>query len=504
MRVLLAIVLFSLIFISCGTEENNLKKPNSQELEETRLPNNLLNCLRGGNCGDELKIINKNLTLRKLINFNDMWENYLGHDYSLEEVKELIGGQLNVDWITNSCTIRLSRAMNYSNNKISKWGFNKYAGQYGNPGLILKGGDNLNYAIRVREMAKYLLKFYNARPLHFSKSERVRNLLKGTEHLYDDANLSETEELEKKLRLTGKKGILMFNVALWSDATGHFEVWNGEESKGHSRFLEAQEVFLWVIENNTCESPNMHYDVNSDACICNDGYEEVHVGYCTVVDCPENSHWDSLHKICSCEDGYKMNDEQTECEIVFQNSAMTSIDVNHDYMGNWTEESVNYIYWHVNPNLGGNFNCRAGAGTNNRVLTTLTPSENIDSRREVQYDRNNNPWFKVVTREGIECFVRAKNRYIEPSLFTDHNGNWETETVLYRYWKITNNVSSLNCRAGAGTNNEILTSLASGDYFFSIGKYDYDNNNNIWFKVQTREHIQCFVRAKDRYIEPIK
>ncbi len=503
MRYLLIVALFSLFFISCGNENDNLTKPSSQELEETRLPNNLLECLRGGFCEDT-QITTRNLNLRKLINFNNMWENYPGHDYSLDEVKELVGGQLNVDWITNSCTIRLSRAMNYSGNNVSRWGFRKFAGQYGNPGLVLKGEDNLNYAIRVREMAKYLLKFYSARPLHFSKSARVREMLRGTEHLYDDANLTETEELEKKLRLSGKKGILMFNVALWSDATGHFEVWNGEESKGHSRFLEAQEVFLWVIEDNhTCIAPNRHYDETANTCICNDGYYEEHGGDCVKITCPEHSSYDGIHS-CICEEGYKMNDDKTECEVIMQNSAMISIDVNHDYMGNWTEESVNYIYWHVNPNLGGNFNCRAGAGTNNRVLTTLTPAENIDSRREVQYDRNNNPWFKVITREGTECFVRAKNRYIEPSLFTDHKGNWEAETVLYRYWRITNNVSSLNCRAGAGTNNRVLTSIASGDYFFSTGRYNYDNNNNIWFKIQTKEHVQCFVRARSRYIEPIK
>ena len=76
MKVILAIVLFSFLFISCGNETDNLTKPSSRELEETRIPNNLLECLRGGVCNDELKISTRNLSLRKLINFNDMWENY--------------------------------------------------------------------------------------------------------------------------------------------------------------------------------------------------------------------------------------------------------------------------------------------------------------------------------------------------------------------------------------------------------------------------------------------
>ena len=45
--------------------------------------------------------------------FQDLWDNY--PDMDGDYVKQMIGGQVNADWITNTCAIRTSRALNYAN-----------------------------------------------------------------------------------------------------------------------------------------------------------------------------------------------------------------------------------------------------------------------------------------------------------------------------------------------------------------------------------------------------
>src|SRR5688572_21594284 len=44
---------------------------------------------------------------RKLPAFDDLWASYAYGEP--EDVKELIGGAVNADWITNTCVVRVSR-----------------------------------------------------------------------------------------------------------------------------------------------------------------------------------------------------------------------------------------------------------------------------------------------------------------------------------------------------------------------------------------------------------
>ena len=104
----IVLVLLTLFFASCSEGEYvNLVKPSSEEIEETKLSESTLECLRGRECDSE--IVSKNIQRGKLLNFDLMWENYPGSDYTMEEAKELIGGDINVSWIQNTCTVRLSR-----------------------------------------------------------------------------------------------------------------------------------------------------------------------------------------------------------------------------------------------------------------------------------------------------------------------------------------------------------------------------------------------------------
>lgn len=148
--------------------------------------------------------------MASLPSFESLWSNY-PNDHDPEAVKRMIGGRVNLPWITNTCTIRMSYALNRSGSPIPKR----------HPLLsTVAGGDGYWYAFRVRELRRYLE--------HDFKAPDVT----GTAKSKDDFH--------------GREGIIMFDVEGWSDATGHFDVWNGSATK-HAQYWElAKAVYLWI------------------------------------------------------------------------------------------------------------------------------------------------------------------------------------------------------------------------------------------------------------------
>lgn len=123
-----------------------------------------------------------------------------------EDVKARLGGAINAAWITNTCTIRLSRALNYSGVTVP-WNFPVLASNGKQAAAVtVLGADKKRHMIRVREMWQWVKKI-------FGKSVSARY---------------ETGELPgPPAAIMGKQGILYVKVDVWSDATGHFGVWNG-------------------------------------------------------------------------------------------------------------------------------------------------------------------------------------------------------------------------------------------------------------------------------------
>ncbi len=146
---------------------------------------------------------------RTLPPFDAMWSAYPSGE--AEEVKRLIGGSVNADWITNTCTIRLSRALNYA-------GFTVPGAV---PGLsTVRGGDGKRYAYRVAEMRRYLRAVLGPPTVVGTGADRAK--------------------------FAGKKGLIMFDVRIWSDATGHFDLWDGSGPAHAEYFDQATTVQLWV------------------------------------------------------------------------------------------------------------------------------------------------------------------------------------------------------------------------------------------------------------------
>ena len=48
-----------------------------------------------------------------------------------------------------------------------------------------------------------------------------------------------------RAKVAGKRGIILFVVKGWSNATGHFALWDGEKALEGEYFDKASDVFLW-------------------------------------------------------------------------------------------------------------------------------------------------------------------------------------------------------------------------------------------------------------------
>ena len=154
----------------------------------------------------------------KLPDFRTLWLGYPRG--SSTEVKAKIGGRVNYDWITNTCTIRTSHAFNYSGAKIPQ----------GYEGLgTTNGADDLRYAYRVAEFRRYLLAEYGP-PTHVVRGE---------------AGTITAEQF------ADHQGLICFEVEAWSDATGHLDMWNGQRAVAGAYFDKAHEVAIWAAQTTS-------------------------------------------------------------------------------------------------------------------------------------------------------------------------------------------------------------------------------------------------------------
>lgn len=134
--------------------------------------------------------------------FSSLWTHYAFGEAAT--VKRKIGGNVNLAWVTNTCVIRVSRAFNYAGAPIPR----------NIPSLnTIRGGDGKRYAYRVREFHRFLVNHVRAPDVTGDVS--------------------------------GEKGVILFQVSSWSDATGHFDLWDGSACAHKDYFEPADKVMLW-------------------------------------------------------------------------------------------------------------------------------------------------------------------------------------------------------------------------------------------------------------------
>jgi hypothetical protein len=151
----------------------------------------------------------------------DQYPDYINYPDSAE-VKEMIGGNVNGTWITNTCAIRLSRALNYNGTPVP----GNYAGL-----VTVKGGDGKRYALRVREMDAWL-RFAFGKP-DFESTKKAGAA-------FDKSSISTL------------KGIIGFDIR-FVDATGHLDLWDGAQFSSEYKttgdyFKLATRIWLWKLK----------------------------------------------------------------------------------------------------------------------------------------------------------------------------------------------------------------------------------------------------------------
>jgi hypothetical protein len=152
---------------------------------------------------------------RKLPDFDQLVQLYLGKEYSADQVKKKVGGDVDSEDVTNTCVVRLSAPLNALGELIPPWS---------KTFRTRKGKDKRWYGLRVTEFWQYLLDNYG-KPTVTSKSPLKRETF------------------------AGYRGIIGFRVSTFKDATGHFTLWDGEKllygGDDHDYFAIADEAALW-------------------------------------------------------------------------------------------------------------------------------------------------------------------------------------------------------------------------------------------------------------------
>ena len=132
-------------------------------------------------------------------------------DLSVSEVGEKIGGKVKLNikngTFQNACAIRMSYAFNKSGKLISK-----------NDGAVSSGEDKKWYLYRVKDFINFL-----------------------------KSNYTDYENATDISNFKGKTGVIVFEDCGWSDATGHVDLYDGDQVEGSDYSDKAKSMTLFKI-----------------------------------------------------------------------------------------------------------------------------------------------------------------------------------------------------------------------------------------------------------------
>ena len=134
-----------------------------------------------------------------------------------------IGGKVKLNYdigvFSNACATRISKALNYSGEE-HKIPFYKTKDSNGNDVVqVSSGGKKYWYIYRVKVISQYLGEVYG--PPKMIPNDSYRD------------------------HLRGKRGIIVFEVSGWSDATGHADLWNGNQAVGSDYGGKSSKILFW-------------------------------------------------------------------------------------------------------------------------------------------------------------------------------------------------------------------------------------------------------------------
>lgn len=157
----------------------------------------------------------------KLPPWNDLLKYFPNKDAG--SVFSEIGGKVKLNYdigvFTNACATRISRALNLSGTQ-HEIPYYTAVGPSGKVEAQVSSGQQKKwYIFRVKILIKYLSEKYGEPKQH--------------------------TPAEYKAKLSGKKGIIVFEVSGWSDATGHADLWDGKKCVGSDYGGQSSRVLFW-------------------------------------------------------------------------------------------------------------------------------------------------------------------------------------------------------------------------------------------------------------------
>ena len=148
---------------------------------------------------------------------------------SPKTVQKLIGGEVQDPDITNTCTIRLSHALNAAGIAIPRT-FREVTNR--------RGANKAYYIIRVSDFRAFMESRFGKPNIDLRKKEGAR--------------------LDRS-QIEGYQGVIAFEIG-FRDATGHFDLWfqdrfSHESSAGKDYFALASRISLWHDGSRTVSAP---------------------------------------------------------------------------------------------------------------------------------------------------------------------------------------------------------------------------------------------------------
>ena len=134
-----------------------------------------------------------------------------------------IGGKVKLNYdigvFKNACATRVSKALNFSLGGHEIPFFKTKDSDDKDVVQVSSGGKKLWYIYRVKALVQYLTQTYGApRPIDVAKY---------------------------KQELKAKKGIIVFEIKGWDDATGHADLWDGSKVVRDDYGTKAHKITFW-------------------------------------------------------------------------------------------------------------------------------------------------------------------------------------------------------------------------------------------------------------------
>jgi hypothetical protein len=182
--------------------------------------------------------------------WSDMIKNYPGENISSRDfypmISQALVSEVNKnarDW-ENTCATRMSYALNRSGIRLYRKATI----------ATIQGEDKFTYWIRVKELKKYLKERFKGGDFEHTPLPIENFTAESMQARAQDAQ----DNIIKKI--TGKHGIIVFDVTGWNNASGHFTLWDGKDlvyvGEGYHNDPYSPEYYFWFYRQPlTGETP---------------------------------------------------------------------------------------------------------------------------------------------------------------------------------------------------------------------------------------------------------